>query len=192
MFELLVALCLLSEISGLELDRGRGDNPDLLFRYRDRTWGLACKRLYSSQPARFRDTVRKAIAQIENSTAETGLVFVSLTNVLDHEAFYVMDGDAYIGLNRELMLERLDSEQDRLQSSLVGCTDRDLAEEFVGMKAMPGVIHYLGTTCLMGTAEQPTLKTIQRAWSRGEVGELLDAFQNGLNSTSSQRGAIWS
>lgn len=48
-FELLVALCLLPRIGQLIPDRGRGDNPDLLFRFSPgagwRTWGIACKRL---------------------------------------------------------------------------------------------------------------------------------------------------
>src|SRR5258706_289174 len=54
-FELLVALCFLPYIGTVDPDRGRGDNPDLLFPYQGQTWGIACKRLYSPAPERFRE-----------------------------------------------------------------------------------------------------------------------------------------
>lgn len=184
-FELLVALCLLPGLLDLAPDRGRGDNPDLLFQFEGRRWGVACKRLYSTQPARFRDTVSNAIQQIERSDAERGLVFVSLTNVINHDNFYSLRDDSYVGHTREAMIEILDAEQNRLQADLVGCTDVELADAFKGKKALPGIIHYLGTTYLTGSGDAPVLKTVQRAWSRGDVGPFLGLFQAGLNSTSS-------
>jgi hypothetical protein len=188
-FELLVALCLLPRIGQLIPDRGRGDNPDLLFRFSSgagwRTWGIACKRLYSTKPERFRDTVIKAITQIENSAAERGLVFVSLVNLVNHDAFYPRTDEGYIGLHLQNMMKLLDTEEQRLAEEIVALSDRELAAEFVGKKALPGVVHYIGTTYLGGSEQAPVLKTVQRAWSRGRVNQLLQAFQTGLNSTSS-------
>jgi hypothetical protein len=140
-FELLVALCLLPRIGQLVPDRGCGDNPDLLFRFSGgagwRTWGIACKRLYSTKSERFRDTVIKAITQIENSAAERGLVFVSLVNLVNHDAFYPLTEGGYIGLHLENMTKLLDAEQQRLAKETVALTDNDLAAEFVGKKALP-------------------------------------------------------
>lgn len=190
MFELLVALCLLPRIGRLVPDLGRGDNPDLLFRFSSgagaRTWGIACKRLYSTNPQQFRRTVTKAVSQIENSAAERGLVFVSLVNHVNHDLFYPMTEDgSYVGMHRDRAIELLNAEQTRLQSTLVGLTDSDLGDEFHGKKAMPGVVHYVATTFLTGSSDAPVLKSAQRAWSRGRVNQLLHAFQIGLNSTAS-------
>lgn len=187
-FELLVALCLLPRIGQISPDRGQGDNPDLLFRFGWKTWGIACKRLYSTASARFRDTVRKAIAQIEASSAERGLVFVSLVNVVNHDRFYskTEDGGSR-GMSFEAMMHVLDAEQRRLTAETVGLTDHDLANEFIGMKAMPGVVHYVGTTYMTGSPDDPRQHIVQHAWSRGRVnGQLHHWFQDGLNSTSSE------
>ena len=127
----------------------------------------------------------KAVTQIENSTAERGLVFVSLANLVDHDAFYPLTEGGYIGLHRENMMNRLEAEQQRLARETVAVTDQDLAAAFVGTKALPGVVHYIGTTYLGGSEQAPVLKTVQRAWSRRRVNQLLQAFQTGLNSTSS-------
>jgi hypothetical protein len=77
------------------------------------------------------------------------------------------------------MIERLDAEQARLQGELVGCTDQDLANAFAGKKVLRGVIHYLGTTYLTGSSEAPILKTVQRAWSRGDVDPSWIRFRPG-------------
>ncbi|HET9625116.1 MAG TPA: hypothetical protein VFP84_27300 [Kofleriaceae bacterium] len=187
-FELLVALCLLPRVGELVPDRGRGDNPDLLFRFSTgagyHTWGIACKRLYSKDPRKFRDTVTKGIAQIENSKAERGLVFVSLVNLVNHDAFYPKTEMGYVGMRANRMKRLLEDEQRRLEQENVGLTDRDLASEFIGKKALPGVVHYIGTTYLSGPEDAPTIQTVQQAWGRGRVNQLLQAFQAGLNSTS--------
>ena len=79
----------------------------------------------------------------------------------------------------------LEKEEQRLPNEIVALTDRELTAEFVGKKALPGVVHYIGTTYLGGSEHAPVLKTVQHAWSRGRVNQLLQAFQTGLNSTSS-------
>ena len=189
MFELLVALCLLPVVDWLELDRGRGDNPDILFRWQQRPQiqGIACKRMYSRDPSRFRDTVIKAIDQIERSPAETGTVFVSMTNLINHDSFYPLVGDAYQGFSKAHMVAMLDLEQQRLAKETVGQTDREIAAAFVGKRARRGIVHYLGTMYLTGSEDAPVDKIVQRAWSRGDVDDqLVDTFQAGLNSTSSR------
>lgn len=185
-FELLVALCLLPRIGRIEPDKGRGQNPDLLFRYRWKTWGIACKRLYSTKPAAFRDTVTKAISQIERSSADRGLVFVSLVNVMDHDLFMPQTELGREGMSSEEMRRHLEAEKERLSAATLSFSDRDLAEVFDGAKAMPGAVHYLGTTYVTGSEWAPVQKTVQHAWSRGKVNEILHLFQAGLNSTSSE------
>lgn len=192
MFELLVALCLLPEVDWLQLDRGRGDNPDILYRWHQSpdVLAIACKRMYSREPTRFRDTVIKAIDQIERSVALTGTIFVSLTNLIDHDAFYPFDGENYIGFSKARLIEMLDAEQDRL-SATTAASDSELAAAFDDKKAARGIVHYLGTTYLTGSEEAPVAKAVQRAWTRGVVDPaLLDAFQRGLNSTSSSPGDV--
>jgi hypothetical protein len=185
-FELLVALCLLPVIDQLEPDLGRGDNPDLLFKFGSHTWGIACKRLYSTLSFRFQKTVTKAIAQIETSAAERGLVFVNLVNVVGHDRFYPMTEDGcYMRMSHERMMQVLEAEESRISDNIVGVTDDQLANEFRGKKAMPGIVHYIGTTYLTGSPDAPSLNTVQYAFSRGLVNELLHMFQDGLNSTSS-------
>jgi hypothetical protein len=185
MFELLVALCLLPEIDKLMPDIGLGDNPDLLFDYNSQRWGVACKRMYSRLPSRFQKTVTKAISQIEVSSAERGLIFVNVVNLVDHDRFYSMTDDGqYRAMSVERMMRELEAEEQRISDEIVGVTDDELSAEFRKKKAMPGVVHYLGTTCLVGNSESLTLKTIQHAFSRGRVNELLHVFQDGLNSTS--------
>lgn len=191
MFELLVALCLLPLVDDLEPDRCSGDNPDLLFRYHSKTWGIACKRLHSTTPRTFRRAVKKAIGQIESSPAERGLVFVSLVNLVDHDAFLpvrVVGDETYdVGLSFEHMFELLEKEQRRLATESLALADAELGAEFVGKKAMPGVVHYVGTTYMTGSEAVPIKKTVQRAWPRGRVDDIVKAFQAGLNSTSSSK-----
>ncbi len=190
-FELLVAVCLLPRIGRVEPDRGSGSNPDLLFRFHYKLWGIACKRLYSMKPAAFRDTVTKAISQIEKSPAERGLVFVNLVNVLDHDAFLVTNDDHTItAMGSSTMAQLLDQEKKRLTDATLGRSDRDLADAFTGSKAMPGVVHYMATTYMTGNAEAPVRMTVQHAWSRGRVNELAALFQAGLNSTSSEARSV--
>jgi hypothetical protein len=188
LFELLVAVCLLPRISHLTIDEGRGDNPDLLFRFSSgagsRTWGIACKRLYSTRSQRYQATVRKAIDQIEKSPAEHGLVFVSLVNLVHHDTFYPALNDAgeATGFSKDLMVAMLESEQRRLDAETIGVDAGFFDVEFAGKKAMPGVVHYLATTYMTGSSDTPVDKAVQRAWSSGRVNQLRDIFQKGLNN----------
>jgi hypothetical protein len=189
LFELLVAVCLLPRISQLVIDRGSGTNPDLLFRFSSgsgsRTWGIACKRLYSTTSARYRDTVRKAIDQIEKSPAEHGLVFVSLVNLVRHDVFYPLnDGGEYTGFSRGHMIELLEQEQRRIGGT-VGLDAAFFETEFANKKAMPGVVNYIATTYLTGSPEAPIDKVVQRAWSSGRRNQLRDIFQKALNHPAS-------
>jgi hypothetical protein len=183
-FELLSGTSLLPVVSALETDRGDGANPDLLVRFRWKRWGIACKRLHTTSSARFRDPVSKGIQQIERSEAERGLVFVHLTDLLDHDLFFprTPSGDGYVGMSTGAMHEVLESEKARIQAATLQPVDQDLAVVFEGRKAMPGLIHYVGFSYLGGTADAPSQRAVQHAWSRGHVdAALLHAFQAGLN-----------
>jgi hypothetical protein len=184
LFELLVGLALLPSVGDLVLDKGKGDNPDLLFRYGDEQWAVACKRLYSLKPERYRDTIVKAISQIERSSACRGVVFVSLSNVVEHDVFLPKTSAGYIGMSKTRMCNTLKAEEQRLSLKLIGLTDHELAIEFAGKKADPGVVHYVGTTYFGGTPDDYTVLPIQHVFSRGIVGDFAELFQRGLNSTS--------
>lgn len=190
MFEFLVALALLPHIEDVASDRGDGRNPDLLFRYRGRKWGIACKRLYSTNSATFRDRVTEAIRQIEVSPAETGLVFVNLVNLIRHDEFWPFDTDSeqYVGMSGRAMRSLLDREWHRLGDETVGQTDADLSIAFRGMKAISGVVYYLATTCLTGSRRAPANTIVQHARyvdymvSRRQAHDLLQFFQDGLEN----------
>jgi hypothetical protein len=163
-----------------------GDNPDLLFRFEWKRWGIACKRLYSPAPERFRDTVTKAIDQIEKSEAEIGLVFISVVNLMRHNEFYKLDHQGYHGMSKERLVDLIEQEEARLVRESLGQTDKHLASVFSGKKALPGVVHYLGTTYMTGIPPDTLiLKTAQRAFARGSVRNFHEILQAGLNSTSS-------
>lgn len=184
LFELLVGTCLLPVVSSLETDRGDGRNPDLLVRHRWRRWGIACKRLHTPSSTRFRDTVTKGIQQIEVSSAEKGLVFVHLTDLLNHDLFFPRNqaADGYTGLSSAAMRALVEEEKDRIAAATLVPVDQDLAIAFEGRKAMRGVITYLGFSYVGGTETAPTQFAVQHAWSRGRVDPaLLHAFQSGLN-----------
>ena len=105
--------------------------------------------------------------------------------MMQHDLFWPMEGDNYVGLSGGAMREVLEQEKTRLADETLAFSDDDLAGVFEGAKAMPGVVHYLGTTYLTGSPDAPEQRTVQHAWSRGVVNELLELFQDGLNSTSS-------
>jgi hypothetical protein len=208
-FELLVAVCLLPFIEDLRPDTEHGGNPDLLFEYRSRRWGVACKRLHAGAgPKQYRRATRAALRQIEDSTADVGLVIISLALLIKHDLFYRMNPDmTYLAFPRGRMRELLEVEEDRLRVDVIGLADRqlslDLAKEFQNRKAVRGTINYVGTNYLAVDPDSinymddsavevdvdtVALTTVQHLFSLGNseaLLELMHIFQDGLNTTSS-------
>lgn len=183
LFELFVALCLFDEIGQIETDPGDGTNPDLIFRYQHRWWGVACKRIYGVNPVTYRDRVSKGVDQIEKSKAERGVVFVSLSNIVNHDLFLPATSGGYGAMTASTMLDVLESEQTRIAGATIACTDNELSQVFDDRKASRGVVHYIGSTYFRGEGPDSdhTVCSIQRAWSRGRVGDFCAIFQRGLN-----------
>lgn len=68
----------------------RFQEPDLICRYADSSWGLACKVAYGT-PAQTAKGIRKGMRQIEGSAADLGIVVVQLTNRFPHDKMYDVD-----------------------------------------------------------------------------------------------------
>jgi len=101
LFELQVALGLFPFATDLNLESpqksGMGLNPDILFTMQDfdpARWGIACKNLRTINQRHFRDQVAAGIEQIQASGVKRGVVFVNLTNVIDHAFFFSVPSDS--------------------------------------------------------------------------------------------------
>jgi hypothetical protein len=72
-----------------QVDPGvRFESPDIRLRFRGHDWGIECKVLVSRRIDQHRQLLRKAAEQIEDSTADFGLVFANITNQLDHSTLF--------------------------------------------------------------------------------------------------------
>ena len=79
MWELFVGAVLLHIDPGL-----RFENPDIRLRYQGADWAVECKVLNSKRLDQHRKLLRKAAEQIEDSTADFGLIWANVTNQIDH------------------------------------------------------------------------------------------------------------
>lgn len=97
LFELQVALGLFPWALQMKMDdpvtSSGGANPDVLFEFEGRLWGLACKSVHSKNPQQFRASVLMAIEQIDKSKASKGIVFISAKEIIDHDYFFQMKND---------------------------------------------------------------------------------------------------
>jgi hypothetical protein len=66
----------------------KGDNPDILLSYLDKTWALAIKTPSSRHGQTLFENIKKAGEQIERSAADKGLVVLNVKNIIDHEALW--------------------------------------------------------------------------------------------------------
>lgn len=99
LFELYIALLCMSFSNEIELDHpnsSKGNNPDILFSFKDRKWAIACKALHSNKEKTLFDTIEKATDQIIQCDAEKGIVLVNLKNIIDREKLWPLTNpDAY-------------------------------------------------------------------------------------------------
>lgn len=66
----------------------RFESPDIRLRFRGHDWGIECKVMASRRIDQHRQLLKKAAEQIEDSTADFGLIFANITNQLDHTALF--------------------------------------------------------------------------------------------------------
>ena len=109
LFELRLGIIAARCFDNLEVepvDEPNSRNPDLLFDFESKRWGVACKVLDSTNPRTFIDRVVDGVRQIEKSPADTGLVAVNLKNVLNlHELFARVGTErSVVTFNSELAL----------------------------------------------------------------------------------------
>lgn len=91
LFELYTAALCYPEFNNISLDspeNSKGDNPDIMFDYNGKHWGIACKVLHSPKIKTIFDNIVKAVEQIENSNSDSGFVFISLKNIIDYDNFW--------------------------------------------------------------------------------------------------------
>lgn len=87
LFELNIGL--VCEVFGEELKlenpKGEGskNNPDILFKYENYLWGIACKRLSSDNPKTIWGNFKKGLKQVKNSEADRGFVLLHIRNIID-------------------------------------------------------------------------------------------------------------
>ncbi|TGK12923.1 hypothetical protein [Leptospira stimsonii] len=104
LFELYVATACMRISQDISLDHpenSKGDNPDIIFKMGSSQIGIACKALQTQTEQALVTNVEKAIDQIEKSSADLGLIFVTLKNVIDHDAFWPILNQVTAGYPRE-------------------------------------------------------------------------------------------
>ena len=74
----------------------KGDNPDIMFNYNDKKWGIACKVPHTKSAKTFIENFYKGIEQIENSESEIGFVVFNMKNVIPHDELWpILNYDEY-------------------------------------------------------------------------------------------------
>jgi len=91
LMELYIALLCMRFATNIRLDdpnNSRGDNPDIMFKYRNNEWAIACKALHSAKEKTLYDTIEKGTEQINRSNADKGLVVVNFKNIIDRNQIW--------------------------------------------------------------------------------------------------------
>ena len=169
LFELVIALSVLQFGVDVAVDdpvrSSGGTNPDVLALVRGRRWAFACKVLNSANILTYKDLVASAVRQIERSPADHGVAVVSLTNVVDHDAFFPAfpqaDGTVRYGAH-----ESAEAMGRMLEVHVAGLLEgweqafggaAGLQEIFGGKRASPVVLNYVNVTGLVMRNERPVL-----------------------------------
>jgi hypothetical protein len=91
LFELYIALLCFPNFNDVALDHAissKGDNPDIIFNYKERKWSIACKTPHSFEPKKIFENIEKGISQIENAEVDLGFVLINLKNIIDHDKLW--------------------------------------------------------------------------------------------------------
>lgn len=96
-FELLFALVLLDlsqEVALADPDLEDTSNPDILATINGSRWGFACKVVYGASGKTMFDNLKKAVEQIETSSATVGCPVVNFRNHIEHRVFWPLVNEA--------------------------------------------------------------------------------------------------
>ena len=176
LFELLVACwAMRAGANDVRLDnphRSKGDNPDVMFRWRDDTWGVACKALHSRVPQTIFDKMRDGIRQIEACRADCGIVLLNAKNVIRHTEYLRLANHDKSGKREEPLYQSLPrSEPQRMLMSEVdallagvrdGIDPQEMIDSFLGTKTMPAWIIWAHTTSVVDLEGRPMLTSVPR------------------------------
>jgi hypothetical protein len=91
LFELYLATLSLRCFEKVDIDspeRSLGDNPDIMFDFNKKRWSFACKVMHTDNIKTLLDNVEKGVDQIERSRADTGIVVISLKNILEYDKLW--------------------------------------------------------------------------------------------------------
>lgn len=157
LFELYIASLCYPQFQDIILDsptNSKGDNPDIMFKYLEKTWGIACKVLHTSNPQTILDNVVKAVDQIEKSNSDSGFVFLSLKNIIDYDDIWpILNKPDFINnkaepsfgsfISAEIPLKKLESYILKLQTDLANEFGYSVFDVFVGKKAQPVIVVFL-------------------------------------------------
>lgn len=91
LFELYIALLCMAFSDNVDLDdpkNSKGDNPDIIFDYKNEKWAIACKALHSNKEMTLYDTIAKGTEQINRSAATKGIVAVNLKNIINRNEIW--------------------------------------------------------------------------------------------------------
>lgn len=107
LMELYIALLCMSFALNIRLDHpdnSKGDNPDVMFEFRNQTWAIACKALHSSKEKTLYDTIEKGTEQINRSNADKGIVVVNFKNIIDRNQIWPIINQEQFEKNNEAPL----------------------------------------------------------------------------------------
>jgi hypothetical protein len=91
LMELYIALLCMRFSTNIKLDdpnNSKGNNPDIMFTYRNKEWAIACKASHSAKEKTLYDNIDKGTEQIDRSKAEKGLVVVNFKNIINRNQIW--------------------------------------------------------------------------------------------------------
>lgn len=101
----------------------KGDNPDVMFRYRKKLWALAIKTISTRSGQTIYERIKEGASQIDSAAcpADTGMVVINAKDAIDHDALWE---PAYNDLDEVSIV--MDNELARLAAA--ACQDRPQSE----------------------------------------------------------------
>lgn len=158
LFELYIASLCYPQFENIRLDspdNSKGDNPDIMFDYNGKCWGIACKVLHSPKTKTIFGNIVKAVDQIEKSNSDSGFVFINLKNIIDYDKFWpIINKTEFLQGKEEPFFSSFSTAEIpvRMLCNYVLNIKNDLANEigvdslvnlFNGKKAQPVIVIFL-------------------------------------------------
>lgn len=173
LFELVAGCIAMGASDWVELDDPTGQgrhasNPDVMFRYRGQSWGIACKTPDSQNTMTYLDRVEEGVHQVEVSSVDRGFVLINLRNLIPADMLWprsTLDGatPSYESFSDS------DAPRLRLKEAVQGLRDRIVNEGhldriaviFQGRKkALPLLMQYAFGSALVRSEGEPRTQPI--------------------------------